>query len=140
MNADLDRRADDDPETTQPVGRIAPHFEDGRAVVEVAGGGIEIDPPEGFVPASAPVEEPYEPVTVYFSFGHGQTDPDTGKDLLDHYVTIVGPSYEACVNAMFRSRYGDRWAFDYVAGSAKANEWIPQWTEHERIDLLASAD
>jgi hypothetical protein len=43
-------RADEQP---GPVaGRIPPHFEDGRAVVEVAGGLIEIDPPEGFVPAS----------------------------------------------------------------------------------------
>jgi hypothetical protein len=45
----------DDGETTQPIaGRIPPHFEDGRAVVEVGGGLIEIDPPEGFVAATAP--------------------------------------------------------------------------------------
>jgi hypothetical protein len=80
--------------------------------------------------------QPIEPqVTVYFSFGHGQTDPTTGKNLLDHYVTIVGPSYEACRAAMFASNYGDRWAFDYIAGEPQAEEWIPRWTEHERIVL-----
>jgi hypothetical protein len=78
-----------------------------------------------------------EQVTVYFSFGHGQTDPTTGKHLLDHYVTIVGPSYEACRAAMFASKYGDRWAFDYIAGEPQAEAWIPRWIEHERIVLPA---
>jgi hypothetical protein len=82
-------------------------------------------------------ETPAEPVTVYFSFGHGQSDPDTGKDLLDHYVTVIGPSYAACRDAMFASRFGERWAFDYLAGTPTADEWIPRWTEHERIDLTA---
>jgi hypothetical protein len=77
------------------------------------------------------------PVTVHFSFGHGQTDPDTGKSLLDHYVTIVGPSYEACRAAMFASKYGNRWSFDYIAGTPLADEWVPQWIEHERIILPA---
>jgi hypothetical protein len=80
-----------------------------------------------------------EQVTVYFSFGHGQTDPDTGKDLLDHYVTIVGPSYKACREAMFASRYGNRWAFDYLAGTDQAEEWIPRWIEHDRFVLPADA-
>lgn len=75
-----------------------------------------------------------ETVTVYFSFGHGQTDPDTGENLLDKYVTIVGPTYEACRAAMFASRYSNRWSFDYIAGTPTANEWIPRWAEHERID------
>jgi len=49
----------DDGETTQPIaGRVPPHFgavvnEGGHTAVQVAGGLIEIDPPEGFVPASA---------------------------------------------------------------------------------------
>ncbi|MET0423616.1 MAG: hypothetical protein ABW046_07070 [Actinoplanes sp.] len=75
------------------------------------------------------------PVTVYFSFGHGQTDPDTGENLLDKYVTITGPSYEACREAMFASRYGNRWSFDYLAGTASADKWIPRWTEHDRIEV-----
>jgi hypothetical protein len=74
-------------------------------------------------------------VTVYFSFGHGQTDPDTGKNLLDHYVTIVGPSVDACTEAMFASRYGDRWSFPYVGGAPRTAEAIAEWTEHERIVL-----
>jgi hypothetical protein len=76
-------------------------------------------------------------VTVYFSFGHGQTDPTTGKHLLGHYVTIVGPSYEACRAAMFASKYGREWSFDYIAGTPSAEAWIPQWIEHERIELPA---
>ncbi|GIE30123.1 hypothetical protein Ait01nite_031680 [Actinoplanes italicus] len=83
--------------------------------------------------------QPIAQVIVYFSFGHGQTDPTTGKHLLDHYVTIVGPSYEACRAAMFASKYGDRWAFDYIAGEPQAEQWIPRWIEHERIVLPADA-
>jgi hypothetical protein len=79
-----------------------------------------------------------EQVTVYFSFGHGQTDPDTGKNLLDHYVTVVGPDYVTCRQAMIASRYGQAWAFDYIKGSPTADEWIPQWTEHERITATAA--
>lgn len=73
------------------------------------------------------------PVVTYFSFGHGQTDPDTGKRLLDHYVTVVAPTYDACREAMFASRFGRAWSFDYLAGTARATEWIPRWTEHEVI-------
>lgn len=61
-------RADDDPEVTQPIaGRLPAHHEDARTgevvmvggvtAVEVAGGLIEVDPPEGFVPAGARVIE-----------------------------------------------------------------------------------
>lgn len=52
-------RADDDPETTQPIaGRVPAHFgplvnEGGHTAVAIGGGLIEIDQPEGFVPASA---------------------------------------------------------------------------------------
>jgi hypothetical protein len=80
-----------------------------------------------------------DPVTVYFSFGHGQTDPTTGEKLLDKYVTVTGPSYAACRKAMFASRYGERWSFDYIAGTPTADEWIPQWTEHDRIDATPPA-
>lgn len=72
-------------------------------------------------------------VTRYFSFGHGQTDPDTGEDLLDKYVTVIAPTVEACRDAMFASRYGQAWAFDYDPADPTWREWGPQWTEHERI-------
>jgi hypothetical protein len=88
-----------------------------------------------------PVEgEIAEPITVYFSFGHGQTDPDTGQNLVDHYVTIVGPSYAACRAAMFASRYGARWGFDYLKGDPESDAWIARWTEHERIDAMPKAE
>lgn len=78
---------------------------------------------------------PPEQITVYFSFGHGHTDPDTGQSLLNHYVTIIGPSHAACREAMFASKYGRAWAFDYIEGESRTEEWIPRWTEHERIIL-----
>jgi hypothetical protein len=83
-------------------------------------------------------ETPADPVTVYFSFGHGQHDPDSGEHLLGKYVTIVGPSYDACREAMFASKYGDRWAFEYPDDGPATAEWIPRWTEHERIVLDAT--
>lgn len=82
-----------------------------------------------------------EPVVRYFSFGHGHTDPDTGADLVDRYVTVVAPTAEACREAMFASRYGKRWSFEYIPGTPQADEWIPRWNEHERIDAMpASAE
>ena len=72
-------------------------------------------------------------VTRYFSFGHGQTDPDTGEHLLDKYATVIAPTVQACKKAMFASRYGDRWAFDYAPDDPQWLEWGPRWTEHDRI-------
>lgn len=82
-----------------------------------------------------------EEVIRYFSFGHGQTDPadDSGKDLVCHYVTVIAPTAEACREAMLASRFGREWAFEYVPGTPQANEWIPQWTEYERIDAMPKA-
>ncbi len=78
-----------------------------------------------------------EPVTRYFSFGHGQSDPVSGVNLLGHYVTVVAATAEDCREAMFASRFGNRWAFEYIPGTPQADEWIPQWTEHERIDATS---
>lgn len=82
-----------------------------------------------------------EEVIRYFSFGHGQTDPadDSGKDLVCHYVTVIAPTAEACREAMLASRFGREWAFEYVPGTPQANEWIPRWTEYERIDAMPKA-
>lgn len=84
-------------------------------------------------------ETPAEPVTWHFSFGHGQTDPDTGKDLLGHYVTVIAPTPQACREAMIASRYGQEWAFDYDPASPQWLEWGPRWTEHEVIDAMPNA-
>lgn len=73
------------------------------------------------------------PVVTYFSFGYGQKDPDTFKNLLNHYVTVVAPTYEACREAMFASRFGNRWSFDYLAGTKQATAAVREWTEHEVI-------
>lgn len=73
------------------------------------------------------------PVVTYFSFGHGQSDPDTGKRLLDHYVTVVAPTYDGCREAMLSSRFGREWSMEYLAGKASVTEWVRGWTEHEVI-------
>jgi len=74
-----------------------------------------------------------EMFTRYFSFGHGQTDPKTGESLRDKYVTVTAPTAEGCREAMLASRFGREWAFEYVPGRPKTDEWIAQWTCHERI-------
>jgi hypothetical protein len=78
-----------------------------------------------------------DPVTRYFSFGHGHTDPDTGEKLIDKYVTVVAPTAEECRTAMNTSRFGRAWSHEYIPGGPKAEKWIPLWTEHERIEVTA---
>jgi hypothetical protein len=128
----------DDPRPVSPARGGQPH------VVAVTDDGLVDETPVGPVHAgpcwsdcARPEHREADPVTVYFSFGHGQHDPDTGEHLLDKYVTIVGPSYDACREAMFASRYGNRWAFEYPDDGPATAEWIPRWTEHERIVLAA---
>jgi hypothetical protein len=128
-----------DPEADpQPAaGRVPPHFEHGRGAPfdEPVGPIVQLEA-SGLTKAADRSRGPLAgttPVVTYFSFGHGQTDPGTGKNLLDHYVTVVAPTYDGCREAMFASRFGRAWSFDYLAGSARATEWIPQWTEHEVI-------
>ncbi|GAA2681918.1 hypothetical protein [Actinoplanes palleronii] len=82
-------------------------------------------------------ETPVEPVTRYFSFGGGHTDPLTGESLIDKYVTIIAEDGEACRLAML-AKYGKRWSFEYIPGTPQADEWIPRWVEHARFDLTAN--
>jgi hypothetical protein len=143
-DAEVDHEAVPPGESVRELLAIAPSADGGvawamapaGAVVDPAARAAAVEATEA-VAANPPVAEP---VTVYFSFGHGQHDPDTGKSLLDHYVTIVGPSYEACRKAMFASKYGHRWAFDYLKGDPESDKWIARWTEHDRIVLAAAAD
>ncbi|GIF08721.1 hypothetical protein [Actinoplanes siamensis] len=129
-------REDDDPQVIRPHSpRVPLHVgvreSDGGELVDETP--AEAQPPAATVPANA--------VTVHFSFGPDHTDPTTGESLHRKYVTIVGPSHEACREAMFASRYGRGWGTDYLAGTDQADEWIPHWTEHERIVLdAANAD
>lgn len=78
------------------------------------------------------------PITRYFSFGHGQTDPDTGENLLDKYVTVIAPTAEGCRDAMLASRFGREWSMEYIPGTPRTDEWIARWTEHDRIVVDAS--
>lgn len=74
-----------------------------------------------------------EPVTWHFSFGYGQHDPDTGEHLIGKYATVIAPTADACREAMFASKYGDRWSFDYAPESSAWLKYSPDWTEHDRI-------
>lgn len=76
--------------------------------------------------------------TRYFSFGHGQTDPATGENLLDKYVTVIAPTAEGCREAMLASRFGREWSMEYIPGARGTDEWIASWTEHERIIVTAT--
>jgi hypothetical protein len=130
-------RQDDDPQVIRPHSpRVPLHT---GAVVD---GGVLVDetpaesPASGLTLAADLSRGPLAgttPVVTYFSFGHGQTDPDTGQKLIDHYVTVVAPTYEECRAAMFASRFGRAWSFDYLAGRAKTTEAVSEWTEHEVI-------
>jgi len=147
-------RADDDPQVVRPHSPRVP-----LRVGTVVGGGELVDAtprpgttceqlsdddlPEtpaltasGLTPAadlSRGVLAGTTPVVVYFSFGHGQTDPGTGQKLLDHYVTVVAPTYEQCREAMLASRFGREWSMEYLAGRTRTTDAVSRWTEHEVI-------
>jgi hypothetical protein len=53
---------------------------------------------------------------------------------------VIAPSAEACREAMFASRFGQAWAFDYEPDSPQWQEWGPRWTEHEVIDAMPKAE
>lgn len=89
--------------------------------------------PDGVSGSAAGAPAGRETFTRHFSFGHGQTDPETGENLLDKYVTVIAPTADGCRQAMFASRFGEAWAFEYIPGQPQTDEWLPQWTEHDRI-------
>jgi hypothetical protein len=69
-----------------------------------------------------------------FTFGHGQTCPFTGKNLLDHHVTIVAPTEDICRDIMFAT-FGEAWAFDYPSVEAATGHGDFPSTEHMRIEM-----
>lgn len=77
------------------------------------------------------------PVTRYFSFGGGHIDPKTSESLRNKYVTVVAPTAEGCREAILASRFGRAWSMEYIPGRPRTDEWIAQWTEHERIVIDA---
>ncbi|WIM97803.1 hypothetical protein ACTOB_001357 [Actinoplanes oblitus] len=113
------------------IGRIPPRFEDGRNP------GVAVDEPfRSGTTCEELSDGPAEPVVRYFSFGGGHTDPVTGEPLSGKYATVVARDAEACRDAMI-AKYGKAWSFEYIPGTPQAVEWIPRWTEHDRIDLTA---
>jgi hypothetical protein len=143
----------DEQATGDPTGLTYSREQDGPTPVSPARGGpvhtggvvaggqlvdetLAETPASGLTPAADLSRGPLAgttPVVTYFSFGHGQTDPVSGLRLIDHYVTVVAPTYEECRTAMFTSRYGRAWSFDYLAGRAKTTAAVSEWTEHEVI-------
>lgn len=77
-----------------------------------------------------------EPVTRYFSFGSGQTDPMTGEKLIDKYATVVAPTADACRAGML-AKYGRNWSMEYTPGNPRSDSWIARWTEHDRISVVS---
>lgn len=122
-----------------PTGLLHSREADDPTPVSPARVPLHIGGPVGTVSDSHLVvdETPVEPVTRYFSFGHGQSDPATGKNLLNHYVTVVATTAEGCREAMLASRFGREWSMEYVPGNPRSDEWIAQWTEYERIDATS---
>lgn len=84
------------------------------------------------VPAAVPLvdEAPAEPVTVHFTFGVGHFDGAT--DLFGRYVTVVGPSWQRCRQAMV-NRYGGAWCDQYSWDSPTFRQMRDRLTEHARI-------
>lgn len=75
-------------------------------------------------------ETPADPVTVHFTFGVGHFDGAT--DLFGRYVTVVGPSWQRCRQAMV-NRYGGAWCDAYPPDSPTFRQMRHRLTEHERI-------
>jgi hypothetical protein len=133
-------REDDDPQVIRPHSpRVPLHtgaVVDGGQLVDETPAEVLALTPAGLTLAADESRGPLAgttPVVTYFSFGYGQTDPDSGQKLIDHYVTVVAPTYDECRTAMFASRFGNRWSFDYLAGRDSTTEAVSVWTEHEVI-------
>jgi hypothetical protein len=77
-------------------------------------------------------------VTRIFTFGHGQTCPFTGKNVLDHHVSITAPTAEQCREVMFAT-FGQAWAFEYASlDKATRGGQFPS-TEHASITIGAES-
>lgn len=81
-------------------------------------------------------ETPAIPVTVHFTFGVGHFDGST--DLFGKYVTVIGPSWQRCRQAMV-NRYGGAWCDQYDQTSQTFREVRHRLTEHERIVVFEDA-
>jgi hypothetical protein len=58
-----------------------------------------------------------------FTFGHGHTNPKTGKDLFNHYVVINANTAEQCRMKML-NHFGGQWAFEYrTCEAAGVERW-----------------
>jgi len=77
-------------------------------------------------------------VTRVFTFGYGQTCPFTGKNVLDHHVTITAPTAGQCTAVMFAT-FGEAWGFEYDSlEDATSNGRFPS-TEHAAIVIGGAA-
>lgn len=72
--------------------------------------------------------------TVFFSFGHGQVCPITGKNLIDHHVRIDAKSWELA-RAVMVQMFGTNWSFDYPSYEAMTGNGQHPSTEYVRIEF-----
>ena len=111
-----------------PTGQLYSREEDPTPVSPARGGPVHTG---GVVAGGELVDEtPAEPVTVHFTFGVGHFDGAT--DLFGRYVTVVGPSWQRCRQAMV-NRYGGAWCDQYGWDSPTFRQMRRCLTEHERI-------
>jgi hypothetical protein len=71
-------------------------------------------------------------VTRIFTFGHGQTCPMTGKNLLGHHAGITAPTAELCRKAMFQM-FEQQWSFEYASLAEATRDGQFPSLEHIRI-------
>lgn len=50
--------------------------------------------------------------TLIFTFGHGQTCPITGDDVMGRYVTVTAPD-AGLARTLMHATFGRQWAFEY---------------------------
>ena len=71
-----------------------------------------------------------------FTFGYGQTCPVTGKELVDHYATIIAPDAETA-RAWMLKVFGQAWSFQYDSVDEATRGGQFPMREHVRIEVTA---
>ncbi len=75
--------------------------------------------------------------TMFFSFGHGQTCPVTGKNLLGHHARIDAPTAGLARAAMIQM-FGQAWSFPYASFEALTGHGLFPSVEHVHIEIGGS--
>lgn len=68
-----------------------------------------------------------------FTFGHGQTCPVTGDDVMGRYVTVTAPD-AGTARALMVATFDNKWAFEYPDAAAAGVEEFGL-VEHARLSI-----